>query len=162
MFVPKRRRLLLPLKVIILRMLSDGPMHGYEIRRKIEELTEGAWRPSFSIIYPLLRTMLHQKLIKRETIQKGKKTLFVYGITEKGKEALSKMLEDLVEMVLITAERAKRDPYSALPLIFLTNRLGQSILELFPAEVRKKTLSILSESLKKLLRRVDELLAKEG
>lgn len=51
------------LRIYILTTLSRGPATGYEIMQRIEEKTEGAWRPGAGTIYPLLKSLLKEKLV---------------------------------------------------------------------------------------------------
>src|SRR5512139_3963283 len=42
-------------KFFILRVLHEGPMHGYEIARTVERTTGGCCSPTEGTIYPVLR-----------------------------------------------------------------------------------------------------------
>ena len=42
-------------KFFILRVLHDGPMHGYDIARTVERITRGCCSPTEGTIYPVLR-----------------------------------------------------------------------------------------------------------
>lgn len=65
---------------IILRILREKPMHGYEIIRTLEEHSHGIWRPSAGSVYPTLQLLEEQELVvSRE--ENGKK---VYTLTAKG------------------------------------------------------------------------------
>lgn len=66
---------------IILRVLEEKPMHGYEIIRKLEESSHGMWRPSAGSVYPTLQLLEEQDLVTSKE-DGGKK---VYTLTEKGK-----------------------------------------------------------------------------
>ena len=66
---------------LILHLLHEKPMHGYEIISRMEEKSHGMWRPSAGSIYPNLQLLEEQELIASE-IKDGKK---VYSLTEQGK-----------------------------------------------------------------------------
>jgi DNA-binding PadR family transcriptional regulator len=51
----------------VLHRISKGPTHGYEIAHDIEEKTDGAWRPAPGSMYPMLRKLESQGLIKAKT-----------------------------------------------------------------------------------------------
>ena len=71
------------ISLIILHVLREKPMHGYEVIRTLEERSHGLWRPSAGSVYPTLQLLEEQELVKaRET--DGKK---VYSLTEKGETA---------------------------------------------------------------------------
>lgn len=42
-------------KFFILRVLSERPMHGYEIAQTVAEVTKGCCTPTEGTIYPVLR-----------------------------------------------------------------------------------------------------------
>lgn len=65
---------------IVLYVLQEKPMHGYEIMRKLEEQSHGFWRPSPGSIYPTLQLLEEQDLV-RSREEDGKK---VYELTEEG------------------------------------------------------------------------------
>lgn len=68
---------------IILHVLQEKPMHGYELIRTFEERSHGFWRPSAGSIYPTLQLLEEQELVVGKE-QDGKK---VYELTEKGQKA---------------------------------------------------------------------------
>jgi hypothetical protein len=43
------------LKYVILKLLRDKPMHGYEVMKALEEQTHGCYRPSPGSVYPTLQ-----------------------------------------------------------------------------------------------------------
>lgn len=71
---------------IILRALTERPMHGYEIIRSLEEASHGMWRPSPGSIYPTLQLLEEEDLVTAEEVQ-GKK---VYSLTKAGKQEAEK------------------------------------------------------------------------
>ena len=58
-------------------------MHGYQIIRKIEEHTDGAWKPSAGSVYPTLQLLADEGLVTAETMNDRK----TYSLTEEGKHA---------------------------------------------------------------------------
>jgi len=74
---------------IILKMLSEKPMHGYEIIGHLEEKSYGFWRPSAGSIYPNLQLLEEQDLVSSSQ-KNGKK---VYTITDKGRAEAGKTEE---------------------------------------------------------------------
>jgi len=71
---------------LILRVLLDKPMHGYEIISTLEEQSHGFWRPSPGSIYPTLQ-LLEEKGHVTVDEQSGKK---VYALTTEGKREAQK------------------------------------------------------------------------
>ena len=90
----------------ILQTLLDGPKHGYEIMRTLEEKSRGMWRPSPGSIYPTLQ-MLEERDLVTSHEESGKR---IYRLTEKGKleaeqapateswEAMHEKLADKLEL----------------------------------------------------------------
>ena len=74
------------LKIRILLLLAKKPSHGYELIKKIQKET-GFWKPSPGTLYPLLHSLLKERLVKEKTVGKRK----VYSLTEKGKRAVRKI-----------------------------------------------------------------------
>lgn len=91
------------LKILILKMLSEKPLHGYGIMRKLEE-EYGLPLPSPGTIYPMLASLRRSGLI--EVIGEGKREKRLYRATPKGKEYLKENAKELEE-VLRTIERFK-------------------------------------------------------
>ncbi|WP_317996953.1 PadR family transcriptional regulator [Vulcanimicrobium alpinum] len=70
-------------KYLVLEMLAEGPKHGYEIIRWIEE--RRGVRPSAGSVYPTLQLLEDGSYVTSEQIE-GKR---VYTITESGRELLT-------------------------------------------------------------------------
>ncbi len=69
------------LRLVILRMLSEKPRHGYEIIKAIEEGFGGGYAPSPGIVYPTL-TLLEELGYATVAAEEGGKKL--YAITPEG------------------------------------------------------------------------------
>jgi DNA-binding PadR family transcriptional regulator len=67
----------------ILTLLSHGPQSGYSIIQRIEERTEGAWKPGAGTMYPLLKGLLKEGLV-RVAPSEGKGGSRAYVLTAKG------------------------------------------------------------------------------
>ena len=64
-----------------LALLSEEPMHGYQIIREITERSAGVWKPSAGSVYPTLQMLADEGLVEVSE-QDGKK---VYSLTEEGR-----------------------------------------------------------------------------
>ena len=73
-------------KFVILRLLREKPMHGYEVIKALEERLGGCYTPSAGTVYPTLQLLEDQGYVRAED-RDGKK---VYQITPDGE----KFLED--------------------------------------------------------------------
>ena len=67
---------------LILVVLHQTPMHGYQIMQVLEARTGGRWRPSAGTIYPTLQQLEDEGLVQAEEVD-GRK---VYSLTDAGRE----------------------------------------------------------------------------
>lgn len=89
-------------ELLFLGLLKDGPKHGYEIKRLIEEeLSRFVGLKVKSIYYPL-KKMEKLGLIKKDSDREGKfPEKFVYSLTPKGE----KIFEHLINESFLSIER---------------------------------------------------------
>ncbi|MDQ3947560.1 MAG: PadR family transcriptional regulator [Thermoproteota archaeon] len=85
------------LKPFILKLLSERPMHGFEIMEEIFQRTVGMWHPGPSSIYPALIQLEEEGYIEPVITQQkegkstkggGEKSRRPYRISKKGAEVL--------------------------------------------------------------------------
>lgn len=69
----------------ILALLSERPMHGYEIITELSQRTEGFWQPSPGSIYPTLQLLEDEGFVKAEADGEGGRRRF--SLTEEGQRA---------------------------------------------------------------------------
>lgn len=69
----------------ILALLSERPMHGYEIIGELSDRTEGLWRPSPGSIYPTLQLLEDEGLVIAQMDDTAGKRR--YALTEDGQRA---------------------------------------------------------------------------
>ncbi|WFE42151.1 PadR family transcriptional regulator [Micromonospora sp. WMMD998] len=82
------------LRLYLLKLLDDGPKHGYELIRLLEERFLGLYAPSAGTIYPRLQRLEVEELVTH-TAAGGRK---VYEITEAGRAELRQRAEELVTL----------------------------------------------------------------
>src|ERR1700740_1355341 len=77
-------------ELAVLSVLHDGPLHGYELARRIEQQTDGALRFTLAALYPMLYRMEQQRWIRGswETSANGRRRR-CYRLTPAGKKKLS-------------------------------------------------------------------------
>lgn len=68
-------------RAAVLALLTEGPMHGYQIIREIEERTGGQWKPSAGSVYPTLQMLADEGLVTAEASQDRK----TYALTDLGR-----------------------------------------------------------------------------
>ncbi len=84
-------------KFFILRVLHDGPMHGYDIARTVARVTGGCCSPTEGTIYPVLREFEAGGFVTvEEEVVQGRQRR-VYALTEQGRAAVRVALEAWME-----------------------------------------------------------------
>jgi len=69
----------------VLRLLSEQPMHGYQIIQELSARSGGAWNPSPGSVYPTLQLLADEGLVSAEETA-GKK---VFSLTASGIAAVA-------------------------------------------------------------------------
>ena len=75
-------------RAAILKLLTDRPMHGYEMIQEIAERSQDLWKPSPGSVYPTLQLLVDEGLIVA-TESDGNKKLF--ELTDDGRAAAEKI-----------------------------------------------------------------------
>ncbi|MGK5742573.1 PadR family transcriptional regulator [Micromonospora sp. URMC 103] len=82
------------LRLYLLKLLDDGPKHGYELIRLLEDRFLGLYAPSAGTIYPRLQRLEAEGLVSH-TAAGGRKT---YEITEAGRAELRQRADELATL----------------------------------------------------------------
>jgi len=82
-------------KILVLKILSKGPNHGYGILKQLELLTHDCCTPTFGTIYPILKELTSNGYakVKEEDQIKGGQKRRVYTLTSAGLNAYKVALE---------------------------------------------------------------------
>lgn len=81
--------------LVILGLLKEGPKHGYEIKKTIEEELKTFTNVDSKSIYYPLRRLEKKALVTKRPGRKGKRPeKFIYKITKQGEQAFEKLLND--------------------------------------------------------------------
>jgi len=87
------------LEFAVLGLLQDTPMHGYELRKRLNGVL-GTFRAiSYGSLYPCLKELLRQGLIEEDGqagagALSGRRAKVVYRLTADGKDRLAEMLDE--------------------------------------------------------------------
>jgi PadR family transcriptional regulator, regulatory protein PadR len=86
-------------ELAILSVLEDGPLHGYEMARRIEVQTKGALSFSLAALYPMLYRMEQRRWIRGawETSSNGRRRR-CYHLTPQGKKMLTPLRAEWSEL----------------------------------------------------------------
>ena len=71
------------IRPLILAVLVQKPMHGYEVIQELEAQSSGRWRPSAGSVYPTLQQLADEGLVTSEEVD-GRRT---YTLTDEGRVA---------------------------------------------------------------------------
>ena len=80
-------------RAAVLLLLAEQPRHGYEIITELVERSEGRWQPSPGSVYPVLKRLAAEGLVKAETDGERR----VFELTEAGREFVEENAEELGE-----------------------------------------------------------------
>jgi len=72
------------LQLVIMALLEESPAHGYEIIRRLEERSNGFYKPSPGMVYPALTYL--EEIGQADVTQEGTRKL--YALTASGKAQL--------------------------------------------------------------------------
>ena len=73
------------ISVIILKLLAEHDrMYGYQITRKVNELTDNKIQIREGSLYPALHRLKEEDLVDIETVNIGRRVRRYYTLTEKG------------------------------------------------------------------------------
>ncbi len=77
------------LDVLILKSVSLGPLHGYAVLARIEQITQGALLVEQGALYPALYRLEHQGLLDTEwgTSENNRRAKY-YSLTAAGRKRL--------------------------------------------------------------------------
>lgn len=76
--------------LLILGILSQGPLHGYAIMRELEKRSEGYFNMTAALLYPTLHQMERDGLIQGKWVEsKGTRRRKVYEVTQAGLDRLA-------------------------------------------------------------------------
>jgi DNA-binding PadR family transcriptional regulator len=85
------------LEFAVLGLLHESPMHGYELRKRLNA-TLGAFRAfSYGSLYPCLKGLLVSGLVREQAEAPGitgKRSRIVYQLTAEGKEHFTALLDE--------------------------------------------------------------------
>jgi DNA-binding PadR family transcriptional regulator len=71
-------------RVAVLALLNERPMHGYEMMQELSERTQGIWRPSPGSLYPALQLLEDQGFVRSQSVD-GRR---VFTLTDEGRGEL--------------------------------------------------------------------------
>lgn len=140
------------LKYVVLQMLESGDRHGYELMRRFAE--RGWGRLGAGTLYPVLAMLEEQGYVESREID-GKRR---YRITEKGRQQLREMADDLETELEDGGEESAWAPDAALQ-----EAVKRLMIAVMPAaqNAKPETVAKISERIDALRKEVYTILANE-
>jgi DNA-binding PadR family transcriptional regulator len=132
---------------VILGLLTIEPLSGYDIKKFIDKSISHFWSESNGQLYPALNQLVQKNLIVLEERQQtGKKVSHLYSITDDGRAALKKWLDEAAE------KKSTHRDEELLKLFFGKNSSSKTSIDLL-----RKRASRVQEKLKKYQEIRDEI-----
>jgi len=88
------------LKTIVLKVLEEnGRMYGYDITRKVEELTEGKIKLTYGALYPVLHKLESEGVLVTESENFNNRIRIYYRLTDKGHSVVAEKIKEMKEFI---------------------------------------------------------------
>ncbi|MCK4287621.1 MAG: PadR family transcriptional regulator [Bacteroidales bacterium] len=88
------------LQTIILKLLSENErMYGYEITRKVKEITKKKINITEGALYPALHKMVANNLLQTETVNIGKRIRKYYSLTNDGTNTAQQKVAEFADFL---------------------------------------------------------------
>ena len=81
-------------ELLLLRLLDNREMYGYELVRSIREVTSEAISLGEGVIYPALHSLERNGSLKSKRKPVGGRTRVYYSVTKKGRDRLESLQND--------------------------------------------------------------------
>ena len=133
-------------RVVVLKALSEKPMHGYEVIKEIAEMFGGMYAPSAGMVYPTLQWLEDEGFVSSSQEENGKR---IYRITDSGQKFLANGRQALDRLMAFQ----KKVPREKLEMVRAGRGLLRTALAAFPGmteDKAKEATKILNEAQSKL------------
>ncbi len=81
-------------ELLLLRLLNEQEMYGYELVRSIKQVTKEAISLGEGVIYPVLHSLERNGALKSRRKAVSGRTRVYYSLTKKGRDRLAKLRND--------------------------------------------------------------------
>ena len=136
-------------QLIMMVLLLERPMYGYELLKVLRERYEGIWEPQTGAIYPALRRLQDHGLLSVDNVD-GKDN---YSLSDEGRKWLEETLSSLSSSVLFMSRTMELLGKVAL------GKGGHNKyvpLEEEPPEVRLKAMLEIRDAMRNNLRMIED------
>jgi len=81
-------------ELVVLSLLADREMYGYEIARSIKTVTQDLLSVGEGVLYPALHAMESRRLLRSRSVRVDGRMRIYYGVTARGKTRLARLTAD--------------------------------------------------------------------
>lgn len=81
-------------ELVILSLLADREMYGYEIARSIKTVTQDLLSVGEGVLYPALHAMESRRLLRSRSVRVDGRMRIYYSLTARGKTRLARLTSD--------------------------------------------------------------------
>jgi len=158
------------MRIALLILVSKKSCHGYEMMKKVEDRTEGFWKPTAGGVYPILQSLEKAGYIKGKWGPQKRKRK-IYHLTESGKlildrallkhsqiaESMNTLFEEYAQAVLDLDPKAVTIPRMPNPFSIFLEKEPKSRLEAL--EMKRNRIQHMIKMLQNELQTVDDRVA---
>jgi DNA-binding PadR family transcriptional regulator len=88
------------IRTIVLKLLKEnGRMYGYEITRKVEDLTSGRIKLTYGALYPVLHKLESEGALFTKAENYNNRIRIYYSLTEKGHSLVREKVREMLEFI---------------------------------------------------------------
>ncbi|MCU0462625.1 MAG: PadR family transcriptional regulator [Bacteroidales bacterium] len=88
------------LKTIVLKVLEEnGRMYGYDITRKVEEVTKGKIKLTYGALYPVLHKLENEGVLVTESENYNNRIRIYYSLTKKGHSVVAEKVKEMKDFI---------------------------------------------------------------
>ncbi|MCU0409435.1 MAG: helix-turn-helix transcriptional regulator [Bacteroidales bacterium] len=88
------------LKTIVLKILKEeGPMHGYAITGRVEEITAGRIKLTYGALYPVLHKLESEGALVTTSENFNNRIRIYYSLTPKGQSLVAEKIREMTEFI---------------------------------------------------------------
>ena len=129
------------IRPLILSVLAEKAMHGYEVIQALEARSGGRWRPSAGSVYPTLQQLADEGLVTAQEAD-GRR---VYALTDAGKAAAAETPSPTFEAADPDADEFRRFAAAAMQVEKVGSPAARREAHRILAEARKELYRLLAE-----------------
>jgi PadR family transcriptional regulator PadR len=81
-------------ELVVLRLLADREMYGYEIARSIKTVTRDLLSVGEGVLYPALHALESRRVLRSRSVRVDGRVRIYYSLTPRGKTRLARLTSD--------------------------------------------------------------------